>query len=259
MKIINVTGPKTFGISAKYRRDFTLYSDIKDISIPESIYNGNLNIQNAVFINDVEVIGPDAFHSAGNLSSFTASAKIICDRAFMGCQNLKSFNFEKTQSIGVSAFSLSGLEKADFYNVKTIKESAFSCCTKLKEIDLHNTEVIEHHAFENSGILTVSFGAKLKKIGNQAFEGCSFLENLVCLTPTPPRICESTFNGVPIKKIWVVNEECLNTFRASKYWNNFADKMEIIDWISVSKYSQWLFEKEHERKKFLTDFCKVRS
>lgn len=252
MKIFTITGPKSFVLSSKYRRDFTIYSDIEDITIPEKTYNGNLNIQNAVFINDVGIIGPDAFHSAGNLSSFTASAKVICDRAFTGCSKLKTFNFEKTQSIGESAFALSGIEKADFCNAKIIKESAFSCCIELKEVDLNNVEIIEHHAFESSGILTVSFGAKLKKIGNQAFEGCAFLENIVCLSPKPPRICESTFNGVPIKKIWVVNEECLEEFKNAKYWSAYADKMEVIDWISVSKYAQQLKEREQQRKDALS-------
>lgn len=257
MKIINITGPKSFALSTKSHRDFTLYSDVKDITIPEKIYDGNLKIQNAVFINDVGVIGPDAFHSAGNLSSFTSSAKVICERAFAGCSKLKTFNFEQTQSIGESAFALSGIEKADFCNVKIIKDSAFSCCIHLKEIDLNNVETIEHHAFESSGILTISFGSKLKKIGNQAFEGCSFLENIVCLTPTPPRICESTFNGTPIKKIWVVNQECLDAFKSARYWSNYADKMEIIDWISVSKYSQQLKEKEQQRRDSIMKFCKV--
>lgn len=257
MRIINITGPKSFALSTKSHRDFTLYSDVSDIAIPEKIYDGNLKIQNAVFINDVGVIGPDAFHSAGNLSSFTASAKVICERAFTGCTKLKSFNFEKTQSIGESAFALSGIEKADFSNVKIIKDSAFSCCIHLKEIDLNNVEVVEHHAFESSGLLTVSFGAKLKKIGNQAFEGCSFLENIVCLTPNPPRICESTFNGVPIKKIWVVNSECLKAFKEAKYWSQYADRMEVIDWISVSRYSQSLKDKEQQRKDSISKFCKV--
>ena len=88
---------------------------------------------------------------------------------------------------------------------------------------------------------------KLKKIGNQAFEGCAFLKNVVCLTPHPPRICESTFNGAAIEKIWVVNERIKEEFLQARYWKNYAEKIEIIDWIAASEFAEKLRERDKER------------
>lgn len=247
MKNININNKKSIIKSFKYSKPFIGNFTEMDIITPK-LMECNTFISHAILSPNTKIIGESAFRSAISLESVTGNPQIISDEAFSFCSKLYDINFENVSSIGKRAFQYSGLKNIKFGpSIQVIKESTFSGCLDLKEVDFSNIEIIEHHAFESTGLISVVFSPKLKKIGNQAFEGCMFLKNIVCLTPHPPRICESTFNGAAIDKIWVINERIKEEFLQAKYWKNYSEKIEIIDWVAASEFAQRLRDRDKER------------
>lgn len=248
MKNINIDNTKKSLLKAsRYSKPFIGNFSEMNIIVP-NLMEGNAFLSMAILSPETEIIGENAFHGNVSLESVVGNPQIISNDAFSFCSKLKNINFEHISSIGERAFQYSGLKKIIFGpNLKIIKESAFSGCLDLKEIDLANVETIEHHSFESTGLLSVTLSPKLKKIGNQAFEGCIFLKNVICLTPHPPRICESTFNGAALEKIWVVNERIKEEFLQARYWKNYAEKFEVIDWVAASEFAQRLRDRDKER------------
>lgn len=247
MKNLNIYSKKSILKAQRYSKPFIGFFTELDIITPKLMEN-NEYLTHAVLNPSAKIIGENAFHGNVSLQTISGNPQIISDEAFSFCSNLTTFNFEQVSSIGKKAFQYSGLKKIKFGpSIQIIKESTFSGCLNLKEVDFSNIEIIEHHAFESTGLISVVFSPKLKKIGNQAFEGCTFLKNIVCLTPHPPRICESTFNGAAIEKVWVVNERIKEEFLQAKYWKNYAEKIEIIDWIAASEFAEKLRERDKER------------
>lgn len=247
MKNLTINNKRSLNKAFHYSKPFIGNFSEMDIITP-SLMEGNPYISMAILSEDTKIIGESAFHGDIILETVAGNPKIISDDAFSFCSKLKNFNFSEVSSIGAKAFQYSGLNKVILGpEVKVIKESTFSGCLKLKEIDLANVESIEHHAFESTGLYNVVLNQSLKKIGNQAFEGCTYLKNVVCLTPIPPRICESTFNGAGIEKIWVVNERLKEEFKNARYWKNYSDKIEVIDWLEVAKFTEMLKERDKKR------------
>lgn len=247
MKNLNINTKRSLEKASRYSKPFIgNFSDL-DIITP-SLMEGNPFLSVAVLSPETKIIGESAFHGDTSLESVIGNPSIISDDAFSFCSKLKKFDFNSVTSIGAKAFQYSGLNKVTLGpDIKVIRESTFSGCLKLKEIDLANVESIEHHAFESTGLYNIVFSPKLKKIGNQAFEGCTYLKNVVCLTPIPPRICESTFNGSSIEKIWVVNERLKEEFKNARYWKNYSDKIEVIDWLEVADFTEKLKERDKKR------------
>ena len=124
---------------------------VKEIVIP-SKYNGK----------EVTQILPDAFNEATNLESIIvpSSVKSIGSYAFRFCSALESVKIGK------------GLEIIDEY--------AFYCCNALERINIPNSvKIISEGALFCCGLTNISIPESVENIGKEAFEACSYLENII--------------------------------------------------------------------------------
>jgi hypothetical protein len=185
----------------------------------------------------VNTIGEKAFSSCTSLTNFGGLPQIIGDKAFYFCSSLETFEFENVRSIGSSAFEFTNLKEFNAgKDLKLLKDNTFNGCFHLTNVNLGNIEGIGHHCFASTGITSITLNKELRKIGNQAFEACIYLKNIICLCHEPPRLCESSLIGTNVEKIWIPNKESLEKYKAAKYWSEYADIMQLIDWNAIKAY-----------------------
>ena len=143
-------------------------------------------------------IGANMFKGLRTLTSVDlgSSIKYIGANAFSGCVDFagsgtnNTIDLSKVVEIADSAFSgcttLAGATLST--SLKTISKQAFSGCTNIKKISIPaSVTSIGQNAFANNTSLTdVTFaaGSKLSELGDSAFSGCSFLENVLVGTST---------------------------------------------------------------------------
>ncbi len=116
-------------------------------------------------------------------------------------------------------------------SVKTIYFGCFMDCVNLISINTgDNTEVIEGSAFSRcSELTTLTFGPKLKDIGNGATLNCNALK-LVYMYPTTPPVYKEN-NKFPYnmnsKGTLYVPKGTLATYQAATPWNSVKDIQEM--------------------------------
>ncbi len=127
-----------------------LFNNVTDLTIgdkvteiPNSMFDGNSELQNVTIGTGVKYIGEYAFRSCGT-SDTVEELKV---------------------EMGV--------------NVDSLATYAFQNCKKLKTISLPSTlNIIESYAFQNSGLTSLSIPASVKRVGYYAFQGCESLTNI---------------------------------------------------------------------------------
>jgi hypothetical protein len=198
--------------------------------IPSNFAQLNQYLRIVSVNSETKIIGDNAFEGCPILGIYDGYATIIGKRAFYFCQVLSGFPFSQVEEMDESAFQFSGIR--DFRagpKLKNISASCFADCYKLKSVDLGSVESIGHHSFDSCSFHTLTLPKTLTKIGNYAFQNCTYLENLVCLNREPPLICEKTFYGTTPNKIWVVDEKAANKYSAAKYWSDFKDNIQVLN------------------------------
>ena len=127
-----------------------LFNNVTDLTIgdkvteiPNSMFDGNSELQNVTIGTGVKYIGEYAFRSCGT-SDTVEELKV---------------------EMGV--------------NVDSLATYAFQNCKKLKTISLPSAlKVIEAYAFQSSGLTALSIPASVKRVGYYAFQGCESLTNI---------------------------------------------------------------------------------
>jgi hypothetical protein len=153
--------------------------------------------------------------------------------------------------MGSGAFQYSGIREFNAgKDLRVLKDNTISGCYNLTDVNLGQIEGIGHHCFASTGISSITLNKDLKKIGNQAFEACTFLKNIVCLCHEPPRLCESSLIGTSIEKIWLPDAESLEKYSTAKYWSDYKDLMCLIDWNAIKLYVDHLKEERSKSKIF---------
>lgn len=238
MKLVSVIKKRDLVKAQKYKKPFILdLTQSKWTSIQPSDFYRNENVRMVLCTPQMKVVSQEAFAGARNLTRFDGAPQIVGNAAFAFCSSLQDFNFNQVLSIEPGAFAHSGLKAVNLGpGLKTIGNSAFQFCLDLEDVNLGNVETIEHHAFACTKLMTVVINSPLKRIGNKAFEACTYLNSLVCLTSTPPRLCESSFSGANIKNIWVPDEKARQAFCNARYWSEYADCIKVIDWTEVTDF-----------------------
>lgn len=136
----------------------------------------------------VTTIGNNAFLNNKLITRVTisATAKVIGDNAFQGCENLTTFSFaggaegSHLETIGNSVFN-GCTNLASFQippRVKTIGNNAFRGTKIATAVIPYSIKVIENYTFmdcKNLGTVTFASGSSLSNIGNYAFFGCTKL------------------------------------------------------------------------------------
>ena len=202
---------KTILISYPTGKELDCYiipSTVKEIG--EYAFYGNQNLVEIQIPDTVEKLGRGIFEASIKLETVKflgdSKIKIIPDRAFLECINLKNINIlesiteigryafynctslEKielpTSIIGIGGFAFAHCSKLEAINipenVTIIGAGTFAECTSLKQIKLHkNITKIETEAFAGSGLQSIEIPKDAIKIGSSAFYGCSDLKTVV--------------------------------------------------------------------------------
>lgn len=148
---------------------------------------------------NVTSIGEFAFTYAG-IQSIRIPGRVVSigRRAFEGCQNLRTVEFEHgLKQIENRAFRTSGIEALHLPDsVKTVDENAFESCGQLKTVTgLGSIEEISDNLFFHCKTLeTVVLPPTLKTIKRCAFDQCAQLKN-IDIPAGVTKIEEGTFSG----------------------------------------------------------------
>ena len=208
---------ETGSLLERIEEDAFFGSAITEIKIPASVsYIGNRAFCTAalkkvtLLSNGTSVeVGDSAFASNADLTTFITNGRlgVIGKSAFAGNAELKTF-------IKASSYDDGALE-----GVTQIGESAFSGCSALEYIKIPDTvKSIEPYTFKDcsslgkssrdyyTGIMAADLGYGVQEIKDQAFYGCSGLQELI-LQENVKTLGNSVFNGcTALKTISIYNQ-----------------------------------------------------
>jgi hypothetical protein len=126
-----------------------------------------------------------AFRGNTKITSVTipSTVRTIGGYAFDGCTKLKSVTISKQaklSSIGEYAFEGCTVLKEIYINAETVGEYAFAGCTKLSKVTFGNkVKKIGDYAFQNTALKSITFGKNITTIGDYALSDCSKIEKIV--------------------------------------------------------------------------------
>jgi hypothetical protein len=229
-KFKNIILPKTTTVIDSFA--FFQCSSLESIRIPENVteigfnafeqcvslrrvlmQNSNTEIKQNAFIRcnsleDITVINCTTFFN-GEMSPFGSAFRPgqlvfingrtrIGKRAFQKLE-IKTVIFDNCYTeIDEMAFSNSTIIDIEFSNKYTkIKNKAFRFSTLSHlEIGKGYTEIGDSAFYSCSSLRTLSLYKNVKTIGAGAFNSCGKLQEIICESPIPVQIDNSTFNGV---------------------------------------------------------------
>jgi hypothetical protein len=117
-------------------------------------------------------------------------------------------------------------------NVEEIKERAFICYSSLRTVTLGDaTKKIGLEAFRGCTELnSVSLGSGVEEIGERAFMGCRDLAEVSCLATTPPMLGDGyVFDYNAENRKFYVPSEALEAYKKSGAWSEYADNIEALN------------------------------
>lgn len=207
----------------------------------------------------LRVIGYSSFYGCKKLRSLEipASVEEIDDGAFYGCTALKEVRLSPNMSTaGEYIFErCASLERVDIpEGVKALPRSIFCACSSLTEIKLPSslisidplafkdctslTEIVIPEGVRDIGGCSFEMCTSLRRavipphvngLGVTAFNGCSALAEVVCLSPTPPPLGSSVFDGISEDAILYVRKSCSDEYEASEWGKFFKEIRELTD------------------------------
>ncbi|MEG1986345.1 MAG: leucine-rich repeat protein [Clostridia bacterium] len=202
-------------------------------SVPSAIFN-ECNLVEWLYLNpaivNVEVAALEGLNSLKGLSSEVASYvaqtkdqfRVIKDKAFLNCKSL--------------------VNVGNLKNVTTIGASAFENCSALSvAADLSALTDTGVKAFANSGITSITFGAKLKVIGNYVFANTAI--TTVSIPATITDIGEGAFaNCTQLTNIVIAENNALKAIGIKAFFGN----------INLTTLSIGLGQKNETKKAYVT-------
>lgn len=155
--------------------------------VGECAFKNCVSLPNIATIeNGLDEIKKETFYGCESLKYVQIASKcqLIGESAFQGCKSLKSFSFSKyLGSIGVSAFEdCSSLAEVDIpvsVDIGEIPDFAFKNCTSLQYASLGSVKRIGTEAFYGCTSLDdVFLFSNQTEIGEKAFKNCSALPDI---------------------------------------------------------------------------------
>lgn len=129
---------------------------------------------------------------------------VMGDGFARGCSQLQTAVFDSSlHTIGASAFK--DCKKLTTFTAPalwSVKDSAFYNCSQLNSIDLSRIRDIRNASFAHCTCLQeIGLGREVTGIGNNAFDGCTSVRRIVCMTVVPPVLGDSAFSNINTKEI----------------------------------------------------------
>ena len=244
----NITGTNTVEVTYK-DTNYDSYWDY-NITIPSTITRGSKTYR-------VTAIGEYAFRGSSHYISLTLPEGLTTigtgafyESYYMSLPNLPS----SLTTIGNLAFygaSIANVNIPD--NVTSIGDMAFANIsygltitlgngvTKIPDMAFYQTKFSDGYfiipnsvteigasAFQETDLSEIYFGAKVSRVGQMAFAGCSNLKRIFCKSTVPPTLpdnpnapggFESSIYSTA--NLWVP-DGAVNAYRAANYWRNFS-------------------------------------
>lgn len=168
----------------------TVKHDVYTIWIDELYATTIGDFSNCKGITSLEVInnGKRAYYYGSVIKTTTFLAN-----AFRGCTSLKRATITSTiqESSRNLFYGCTALEDIN-HSFTYISEGSFRGCSSLKNIDLSQVTCVGAGAFKSCiGLESVTFGAKLTELVDDAFENCDSLTNIVFNSRPPLGLVES--------------------------------------------------------------------
>lgn len=171
------------------------------IDIPNSVVSiGNSAFYECTSLKEVSLsenltsIGSKAFYGCSALGSITIPGSVVSikDQSFSGCDALKQVNIEDIGNWCAITFSSASANPLYYVNSFYVDNQLV---TDLVIPD--NVTAISKYAFTNATNLeSVTFGIHVENIAYDAFQNCTNINKLTCLSTEPPVVSGTAFTTI---------------------------------------------------------------
>ena len=210
-------------------------------SLAESIFWGCSNLKTIKGIENFTTIPANAFANTGIETLSLPLCTTIQEGAFRECQQLKSINLPKCETIGnytpvydsdsEGAFKgCSNLQQAELPICTTIAPYTFYGCTRLSSINIPVCQFIGKVAFANcSNLNAVSLPNTIQQLGYKCFNGNTMLtlyaKNVPTLDNNPGSYSDMDYSVLGKNVLIIVPEESLAAYQAADVWNTMSERI----------------------------------
>lgn len=210
-------------------------------SLAESVFSGCSNLKTIKGIENFTTIPAYAFAGTGIETLSLPLCTTIQIAAFRECQQLKSINLPKCETIGnyttvydsdsEGAFKGCGnLQQAELPICTTIAPYTFYSCTRLSSINIPVCQFIGKVAFANCGNLNaVSLPNTIQELGYKCFNGNTMLTLYAKKVPTldnnPGSYSDMDYSVLGKNVLIIVPEESLAAYQAADVWNTMSERI----------------------------------
>ena len=210
-------------------------------SLAESIFWGCSNLKTIKGIENFTTIPANAFANTGIETLSLPLCTTIQEGAFRECQQLKSINLPKCETIGnytpvydsdsEGAFKgCSNLQQAELPICTTIAPYTFYGCTRLSSINIPVCQFIGKVAFANcSNLNAVSLPNTIQELGYKCFNGNTMLtlyaKNVPTLDNNPGSYSDMDYSVLGKNVLIIVPEESLAAYQAADVWNTMSERI----------------------------------
>lgn len=210
-------------------------------SLAESVFSGCSNLKTIKGIENFTTIPAYAFAGTGIETLSLPLCTTIQIAAFRECQQLKSINLPKCETIGnyttvydsdsEGAFKGCGnLQQAELPICTTIAPYTFYSCTRLSSINIPVCQFIGKVAFANCGNLNaVSLPNTIQELGYKCFNGNTMLTLYAKKVPTldnnPGSYPDMDSSVLGKNVLIIVPEESLAAYQAADVWNTMSERI----------------------------------
>lgn len=191
---------------------------------------------------DVTVIGTETFKRCYELTNINIPESIhaIEEGAFYYCTKLTEINIpSNVTTIARNTFrECNVLTSFTIPNsITSIGEYAFYECDNLTSITIPDSVTyIGNYAFSwCTSLSSITLGSNLNSLGTHIFYKSNNIENVICLSTTPPNIESTTFNESPTtKKLTIPFGSDYSSWETATEWVQVNHKIKAEETISLS-------------------------
>lgn len=225
-------------------RAFYNCTNLTSVTLPDSVTNigssafyNCRNLTSVTIPKGVTKIGNSAFYNCSNLTDITIPESVteFADYAFSNCTSLTSFVIPNsvTRLCNYAFEDCSGLTSITIpESVISAGEGVFSGCCG--ELVINSRSLIENDSYGDTNIYYNGwlYGSQfskivlcdnITKIGMYAFYDCTCLEELYCMSTTPPEGNNLMFPATNYPILIYVPAESVDEYKSANVWKNYKN------------------------------------